>query len=186
MHEHMAGISLETSLMTLEGSGPVLEVAREVSRILRETNTAGAVIGGVAVALHGYLRTTVDVDVLVAAEASALSEHLQANGFVFDTTHQQFVKHGVPVHFVTESQAGALPQQCEQINGIQTIPLADLINIKLRSGSNNILRAKDIGDVIGLMRHHRLTKDYVPQIDKDLRDAFRKLIDAMDHERGTA
>jgi hypothetical protein len=33
------------------------------------------------------------------------------------------------------------------------VTLADLINVKLRSGSTNLLQAQDLADVIGLIRH---------------------------------
>lgn len=185
MHVHMGLLSLESALMTLEGTGPVLEVAREVSGILRDSGIPGAIIGGVAVALHGYLRTTVDVDVLVTTDSSHLAEQLRARGFVLDTNRREFLKCGVPVHLVTLAQIGSLPQRYEQIKEIQTVSLADLINIKLRSGSRNILRAKDMGDVIGLIRHHTLSKEFLPMIDKDLRDEFRTLIDAIERESGS-
>ena len=55
--------------------------------------------------------------------------------------------------------------------------------MKLRSGTRSILRAKDIGDVIGLIRHHHLTKEFVRRLDKDLRPEFGKLVDAIENER---
>ncbi|MBX3228322.1 MAG: hypothetical protein KIT84_06700 [Labilithrix sp.] len=44
-----------------------------VCRALREAGVEYAVCGGVAVALHGWVRATVDIDVLVRADAIALA-----------------------------------------------------------------------------------------------------------------
>lgn len=56
-------LTREAALLTLTGSGPLLDVARDVSRILRERDLDSAIIGGVAVVMHGHVRTTLDVDV---------------------------------------------------------------------------------------------------------------------------
>ena len=66
---------------------------------------------------------------------------------------------------------------------MRTVSLADLISMKLRSGTRSVLRAKDLGDVIGLIRHHRLTGDFAAQIDPSLRAEFRRLLDAVESER---
>ncbi len=67
----------DEALLLLEGRGAILEVAREVARLMRDAGVEGAVIGGVAVVLHGYVRTTVDVDVLVPKEAKPLADSLR-------------------------------------------------------------------------------------------------------------
>ena len=54
------------ALLMLDKRGAILDTAREVSRILKQKKVRGAVIGGVAVVLHGHIRTTKDVDVYVA------------------------------------------------------------------------------------------------------------------------
>ena len=52
------------ALLLLNGGGAVLDAAREVTRVLRDRDLDGSVIGGIAVVLHGYVRTTIDVDVV--------------------------------------------------------------------------------------------------------------------------
>jgi hypothetical protein len=54
--------------------------------------------------------------------------------------------------------------------------------MKLRSGSTNLLRAQDLADVIGLIRHHRLTNGFARQLDKALRPIFRKLVRLIQRE----
>src|SRR6184192_3328155 len=54
------------ALLMLDKRGAILDTAREVSRVLKQHKVRGAIIGGVAVVLHGHIRTTKDVDVYVA------------------------------------------------------------------------------------------------------------------------
>lgn len=171
------------ALLLLDKKGAVLDMAREVTNLLRAAGIAGAVIGGVAVVLHGHLRTTKDVDILVSPPLESLVELLTSNGFVFDRDAKEFVKHGVPVHLVLPDQIGAPPKEQIDLEGITTISLADLINMKLRSGSSNPLRAQDLADVIGLIRHHSLTSGFASQVDKALRPEFRKLVRLIRQER---
>lgn len=49
------------------------------------------------------------------------------------------------------------------------------IEMKLTSGSTNILRAQDLADVIGLIRQHGLTSEFARQLRKSARQAYRQL-----------
>ena len=64
-----------------------------------------------------------------------------------------------------------------------TVGLEDLINMKLDSGRRDPLRAQDLADVIGLIRHHGLGADFARRLDKSLRPEFRKLAKAVGTER---
>ena len=160
----------------------ILDVARELSRLMRENGIRGVVVGGVAVVLHGHVRTTKDVDVFVEEPLDPLADLLIANGFVFDAGRKEFVREGVPVHLVTIEQLKQLPRKTVEIEGITTVSLEDLIEIKLRSGSSNVLRAQDLADAIGLIRHHRLTGEFARHLDKALRPTFRRLIKELKRE----
>ena len=70
----------EEALLTLQGRGAILDVARQVSDVLRAEELEGAVIGGVAVVLHGHVRTTADVDVF-ALDHGRLATALRDRGF---------------------------------------------------------------------------------------------------------
>jgi hypothetical protein len=174
------------ALRILQGEGAILEVAREVSRVLRETGVRGAVIGGVATVLHGHVRTTMDVDVFVPAPAAAFADALRRSGFNFDAARGEFRKRGVPVHLVLEAQTGAAPTELEDIDGVRTVSLADLLNLKLRSGMRSLTRAQDLADVLGLIRARGLSGEFAARIDKPLRAEFRKLVRAIEAERSGA
>jgi hypothetical protein len=180
-----AGVQLrDEALMMLERRGAVLETAREVSSLLRDAGIHGAVIGGVAVVLHGYVRTSKDVGVLVARPWQPLAERLAASGFTLDSAKREFVKERVAVRLVAPEQAGPVPSDLVEIDGVTTVPLADLISLKLRSGSENHLRAIDLADVIGLIRHRGLTGAFASRVPKDLRPAFRRYVRLIQRERG--
>lgn len=175
----MPQLSLEQGLLTLQGTGPILETAREISDLLRARTIEGAIIGGVAVSLHGRLRATEDVDVLVTSDSAILGDSLKLAGFAYDADAREFSKRGVPVHIVTRTEVGLRAFRFIDIDGIRTVSLADLINIKLRSGRDNILRARDLGDAVDLIRANRLTSEFTGQIDSDLRSDFRRIVQAI-------
>lgn len=172
----------EEALLILDKRGTILDIAREVSQLMHAARVPGVVIGGVAVVLHGHLRTTKDVDVFMTPPLEPLADLLTANGFAFDQTERAFIKEGVAVHLVLPEQVGPPPKERIEIDGVTTVTLVDLINMKLRSGSTNLLRAQDLADVIGLIRHHRLSSDFARHLDKTLRPAFRKLVRMIERE----
>lgn len=165
----------------LEGRGQVMETARAATVALRESNVHGAVIGGVAVVLHGYVRTTSDVDVYVS-DLAAAGKALRARGFAFRRKDRSFIQAEVPIHLVTDSTAVAPSRPFETIEDVVTVSLADLINMKLRSGTEKLTRAIDLADVIGLIRCRELTAEFARELDKDLRPTFRKLARAVQRE----
>lgn len=170
------------ALLLMDGRGAILDTARDLTAGLRAARLAAAVIGGVAVVLHGHVRTTRDIDLLVGSSLEELAEGLRTLGFVHNPERREFVRDGVPVHLVTPEQTGLRLDRTTEIDGIVTVPLADLIAMKLRSGSQNLLRAQDLADVIGLIRRHRLGGEFAGHLDKTLRPAFRKLARAIARE----
>lgn len=170
------------ALQLMDARGAILDTARELSALLRAAGLPGAVIGGVAVVLHGHWRSTKDIDLLVAPPLDTLARVLDAHGFALDATRKEFVRGGIPVHLVLPEQAGTGPGRTVEIEGVTTVPLPDLIAMKLRSGAADLLRAQDLADVIGLIRRHGLTGEFARHLDKPLHPAFRKLTKAIARE----
>ena len=177
------GVNLrDEALLMLDRRGALLDIAREVSHLMRTAGIPGVVIGGVAVVLHGYVRTTKDIDIFLPLPLKPLADLLTANGYTFDPDRKEFVKQGVPVQLVLPEQVGKLSTTAIDIEGVTTVTLTDLINMKLRSGSTNPLRAQDLADVIGLIRQHQLPAGFTRHLDKGLRAAFRKLVRLIQQE----
>jgi Nucleotidyltransferase of unknown function (DUF6036) len=174
----------DEALSLLDRRGSILELAREISRLMRREGISGVVIGGIAVVLHGHLRVTKDVDVLLDQPLQPVADLLRAEGFAYDEKRREFTRDGVPVHLITRDQVAKPPRETVEIEGITTVGLADLVEMKLSSGMRNMLRAQDLADVIGLIRHNCLTSEYAKHLDKSLRPIFRKLVKAIQQEEG--
>jgi Nucleotidyltransferase of unknown function (DUF6036) len=172
----------DEALALLDKRGSILDVAREVSQLMRQSGVPAVIIGGIAVVLHGHVRTTRDIDVFVEHSLERFAELLLGSGFALDAEKKEFVRDAVPIHLVTIEQLKQPPRNTVEIEGVTTVSLEDLIEIKLRSGSSNVLRAQDLADAIGLIRHHRLTGEFARRLDKSLRPTFRKLIKELEHE----
>jgi hypothetical protein len=172
----------DEALLLLNGRGAILEAAREISRAFRDREIPAAVIGGIAVVLHGYIRTTSAVDLLLPGPLEAAASVLEELGFAHDPKRWEFVRDRIPVHLVTLEQIGSAPDSFLDLEGVATVSLADLLAMKLRSGTKNMLRAIDLADVIGLIRANGLSGTFASLLPKDVRPAYRKLIKAFDAE----
>jgi hypothetical protein len=171
------------AVLMLENRGTVLHAARIVSRILRENNIRGAVIGGIAVFLHGYLRTTRDVNVFVPPPVERFAGAMTTAGATFDAACGEYFLNGVPVQIVSEDLAAPAPGEPIDVDGVTTVSLPDLISLKLHSGTSNVARAQDIAGVVGLIRRHDLSGPFVPKLHKSVRKGFRNLLKALDPPR---
>jgi hypothetical protein len=176
-------MSLRTeAILMLEHRGEVLATARRVSAILRDAKIDGAIIGGIAVFLHGYQRTTIDVDVFIEGPLQAASEAMTRAGMTYDPARREFRHGDVPVQLVDAQIVQRVPVERTRIGEITTVGLTDLVNMKLRSGTKNLARSQDIADVIGLIRANKLTGAFTSKIDKPLRAEFRKLVRAVNDD----
>ena len=163
----------------LEKRGAVLETARRVSDVFRRAGIDAPIIGGVAVVLHGHVRTTVDVDVYVASDLEEAAGALEDAGLKFDANKREFLAGKVPVHLIEPRLARPTPKRRSEIEEITTVSLADLINLKLKTGTTRVVRAQDLADVIGLIRANNLTAAFAPRIAKELRSEFKRLVKAV-------
>src|SRR5262245_57573136 len=83
------------------------EVAERVHQLLVDRGIAYAVVGGVAVCLHGYRRNTIDLDVLIRPEsASDLKSALEADGFQWASAEREFRSpSGVAIQLVLSGES---------------------------------------------------------------------------------
>ena len=166
------------AMLMLEKRGAVMETAVKLSRILKRRDIDGAIIGGVAVVLHGHIRTTKDVDVAVRGTLEECKSAFVDAGMSFDPKKKEIEFDGVPVHLVSPDIA-KLPADFVEIDGVQTVRLGDLISMKLKSGLSSRVRAQDIADVIGLIRARNLGNAFAGKLDRSVRKEFRELVTAV-------
>lgn len=167
----------DLALGMLEVNSKLLDVARVVSQ-----SAAGPVLGGVAVFLHGYERTTADVDVF-GDDSAASAKALEGLGAAWDAQRREHVLDGVPIHIVTVRATGDAPKHVGEIRGIRCVSLADLIRFKLRAAMAEYGRAKDLADVEELIRRVPLDKTFAANLPGDLRKDFKRIVDRVGHFR---
>lgn len=142
------------------------------------------VVGGIAVALHGYPRYTGDIDIY-SLDRWATHELLEAAGIKWDGAHREHVIDGVAVHMVQDDSLGGPPKHVRTIQGVKVIGLADLVRGKLTVGLEEHHRGKDIADVLELIRLVPLRKDFAAKLPKHLRSAFEEFVDQVHGPRRT-
>src|SRR5829696_1137714 len=83
------------------------ETAARVHGLLADRGVAHAVVGGVAVCLHGYRRNTVDLDMLVRpGDTAAVRSALEADGIGWSAADKEFrTASGVAVQFVLAGES---------------------------------------------------------------------------------
>lgn len=172
------------------GEADVQKAARRLSKALTDLGIAHAIVGGLAVAAHGHLRVTVDVDVLLTADGLAkFKEQWLGRGWVEqfagsrglrDTTCN--VKIDV---LLTGGHPGdgkpkpvAFPDPAAvsiDVAGTPIVALETLLELKLASGMSAPDRLQDLADVIALIRANRLAADFAEQLDGSVRAKYREL-----------
>jgi hypothetical protein len=166
------------------------DVAGQCHAILERAAIPHAIVGGVAVCLHGYQRNTVDLDLLVGSAAeSAVRAALEAAGFEWSQENAEFRSPtGIPVQFlIANDRAGAgsevrLPDPADTsaiiyLEGLPVISLAKLIESKIACGEGNLRRThKDFADVVELIVKHDLRQSFARNLHKSLRKTFRQLV----------
>ena len=149
----------------------------DVARRLREQVEA-PVLGGIAVILHGYARTTVDLD-FYTPDRRVTDQQLRAAGANWSAQKREHVLDDVRIHTVTPDDAGHVVAGTSVIDGVRVVSLKDLIAIKLRTGLNNFGRTKDIADVEALIGLVPLDKRFAGKLPPDLRADFKRIVDAV-------
>jgi len=149
-----------------------------------------AIVGGVAVCLHGYQRATVDVDMLVSeGTTEEVRASLEAHGFQWDAEHRKFRdSSGIPVQFlVAGDRAGKGtdvtlpdprdPATTETVEGLPVATLPRLIEMKIACGEGNLRRThKDFADVVELIAGHDLDGTFAARLHESVRKTFRALV----------
>jgi hypothetical protein len=169
---------------------PVHRTLAELNRRLRELGVPYAVAGGMALVAHGYARTTVDVDVLIAADGlSAVHQQLAGRGYSppFEGSRNlRDTRTGVRIEFIVSGQfpgdgkpkpvAFPRPEDVAvEIDGIRYVSLPALIELKLASGMTNPGRLRDLADVQELIRELSLPREFAEQLNPYVRDKFVEL-----------
>jgi hypothetical protein len=167
--------------MFFQKRDPVHQTLRRLAQRLEKAGIAYAVMGAMAVNLHGARRTTDDVDVLLTSEGLAQFREKLAPKYYeqVEGRLRRFVekKSGVQIDFlVTGLYLGrgkpgpfAFPdpgQSSQEIENVQVVTLPQLVQLKLAAR-----RYYAFGDVVFLIRVHNLDESFLkklhPSVHKD-------------------
>lgn len=181
--------ALREGSMHFEKESAVFKTMQGITKRLTELGIPYAVVGGMAMFLHGYRRFTEDVDILVTKERLALiHEKLAGLGYLppFEgSKHLRDTDTGVKIEFlVTGGYPGdgkekpvSFPDPAAvavELDGIRCLNLETLIQPKLASGAAPG-RRKDLADVQELIRLLRLPEELAERPDPSVRESYRTL-----------
>jgi hypothetical protein len=173
-----------------EDRGKVQESLRRITKRLEDLGIGYAIVGGMAMYLHGFRRYTEDVGILVTKEsANRIYEALEGRGYVrpfANSKNLRDTESGVKVEMLL---SGGFPvdgkpkpvsfpdpaKVAEMIHGIQCINLPTLVQLKLASGMTAPDRLKDLADVQELIRMLHLSQEFGERLDAYVRPKFEEL-----------
>jgi hypothetical protein len=185
--------ALREGSMHFEEKSAVHQTLRKITRRLEELGIPYAVVGGMALFLHGLRRFTEDVDLLVTPDGLR-EAHRQLEGLGYlplfsGSKHLRDTESGVRVEFlVTGDYPGdgkpkpvAFPDPARvsiEVGGLRLLQLPRLIEIKLASGMTNPGRLKDLADVQELIKVLDLPQDLTDQLSPFVREKYTQLWEA--------
>lgn len=168
----------------------IFQTLRSITTTLKQLGVPHAVLGGMALVAHGYLRTTEDIDILVSpASLASIHERLLGLGYrpLFEgSKNLRDTRTGVRIEFVLAGQFPgdgkpkpvAFPEPGEvgvEIDGIHYVGLPKLIELKLASGMTNPGRLRDLADVQELIRVLKLSHGFKDRLNPFVQNEFQRL-----------
>lgn len=182
--------ALSESSLFFEDKGAVQEALRKITKRLSDLGIPYTVAGGLALFHHGYRRFTEDVDLLVTRQGlREIHEQLEGLGYVPPFAKSKNLRDtelGVKIDFlVTGEFPGdgkpkpvAFPDPIAasfEVDGIRYLNLNRLVELKLASGMTSLGRAKDLADVLELIKAINLPQTFVESLDPYVREKFNEL-----------
>jgi hypothetical protein len=173
-------------------TGPVHETLHQLARRLSQERIDYAVIGGMALALHGFVRPTEDVDLLMTGEGLArFRDHLVGRGYVplFEGARKHFrdAVTGIKVEVLTTGEYPgdgkpkpvAFPDPAKasiQMDEFRVARLETLVELKLASGlSAEHRQLRDLADVQQLIELLHLSLDLAERLEPSVRQEYIRL-----------
>jgi hypothetical protein len=172
------------------GEGGIHRAAAAIGRLLSEAGIEYAIAGAIALAEHGFVRLTTDVDVLIRREDLArFKAQWLGRGYVEvrpggkavrDTTNNVKIDFLITGDFPGDGKTKpvAFPEPRDAaVEGerYRVVALPRLVELKLASGMTAPHRLHDLADVLRLIREARLPRDLALQLDPYVRPKFDEL-----------
>ena len=178
--------------------GIVFETMRRLAERLESEGIPYAVIGGMALAAHGYVRMTLDVDILLTPKGLLLfREKLLGRGYILDfpEAEKSFrdTETNIKIEVITagEFPGDGLPKpvafpdpegQTIEEDNVRVITLEKLIELKLASGLSATHRMRDLADVQDLIIGLKLPLNFMDKLDKSVRPEYQRIWEAANKD----
>jgi hypothetical protein len=175
-----------------QGRDEVHKTMRRLVKRLERANIRYAIIGGMAVHMHGHHQATGNVNVLLTADgfndfrARFVPEKYDSAperpGWFVDLKNEVRLSFRVTGRFPSSGKPGpiAFPhpdQVSETINEVQVVNFATLIQLKLAAR-----RFGDLADVISLIRVHNLDESFAERLHPSLHHRYSECLEARRRE----
>jgi hypothetical protein len=171
--------------------GDVFTTLQNLTRRLEDEKIPYALVGGLALASHGFVRMTQDVDLLMTREGlEAFKQRFLGRGYTlaFSGAQKTFRDTETQVRIeilITGDYPGdgkpkpvAFPDPSivfTERGGMRVIPMEKLIELKLASGMSAPHRLRDLADVQDLIVTLKLPLEFAETLDASVRETFRQL-----------
>ena len=175
------------------GAGTLHDALRRLVQRLEAEGIPYALLGGLALAEHGYPRLTEDIDlVLTAAGLERFHQRLVGRGYrpAFRGASKTFrdAETSVRIEIVISGEYPgdgrpkpvafpdpAAPGATVEVNGVRVVTLDKLIELKLASGISASHRLRDLADVQDLIVRLELPLAFAEGLDSSVQAAYREL-----------
>lgn len=196
-------LSVDTLLKRVDqffmGESPIHKTVQTLARRLPDKGIDYAIVGAMALFLHGYRRETVDVDLLMTQEGlERFREQLVGLGYLpaFPGAKRHFLdtETGIRIDILMTGEYPGDgkpkpvvfpdPSSVSQSKaGIQIIRLDALVELKLASGISAQARLKDLADVQEAIKELRLPRTLGEALNPYVREKYFSLWDAVESDR---
>ena len=182
--------ALREGSMFFQNEGEVQKSLRRVTARLNALGIDYAVVGGMALFLHGFRRFTEDVDILVTREGLAkLHQALEGSGYrppFAGSKNLRDTENGVRIEFLVAGEFPgdgkpkpvAFPEPdaaAAEQDQIQLLNLENLIELKLASGMTGKGRLKDLGDAEQMIMQFDLPQNFAERLSPYVQEKYDEL-----------
>jgi len=182
------------------GAGRLYSTLRRLVQRLAAEDIPYALLGGLALAEHGYPRLTEEIDLLLTPSGlERFRQRLAGQGYrpAFDEASKTFrdTETGVRIEIVTtgEYPGDGLPKPVAfpdpadpavtaEIEGVCVVALEKVIELKLASGMSAPHRLRDLADVQDLIARLGLPLELADRLDPSVQAAYRDLWEKLDKQ----
>lgn len=181
------------------GEGNLQGALAELSADLKQHGIDYMVIGAVALMAYGYPRFTEDIDLVMTPEGlEDFHRELIGMGYVtaFPGARKRLrsTREGVSIEVIVAGEypgdgrpkpvSFPIPASAStDIDGVQIVTLAKLIELKLASGMTAPDRLKDLADVQELIKIRGLTSEFAATLNPYVREQYLQLYNAVEKAR---